>query len=470
MKRVLLRIGDMTCVGCEATLTRVLSAVEGVEVLSVDFTRGEVLVTCEAPATAGQLRVAVQGSGYTLDGIDELAFEGDVSEAKERQAGQDSAAGRAESAQVGMQPSAKSTAPDLTVVYLLVIVVGLYVIASKLGLLSALSAFPTVGTQQVGYLALFGIGLLTSTHCIAMCGGINLAQSVAGRSGHPLRRAGLYNAGRLASYTLIGGLLGLAGSAIALTTQMRAAVGVAAGVAMVVVGIGLVGRFSFMHVLAPKLPAPLARGAGRLAGKGPFAVGLVNGLMPCGPLQAMQLYAIASGGFLAGASSMFAFCLGTIPLMFAFSGIAGALKAAAKRAMTLASSAVIMLLGLVLAFNSLSIFGVSVPWLAGSGASEDGYVVSTLQLDGTQRVVTQLREDGYDNIQVVAGTPVVWVIEATEDALNGCNNQIELPAFDQEVTLEVGENVIEFTPEEVGTYSFSCWMGMLHGTVEVVES
>ena len=470
MKRVLLRIGDMTCVGCETTLTRVLSAVEGVEVLSADFTRGEVLVTCEAPATAGQLRVAVQDSGYTLDGIDELAFEGDVSEANERQAGQGSAAGRAESAHVGMQPSAKSTAPDLTVVYLLVIVVGLYVIASKLGLLSALSAFPTVGTQQVGYLALFGIGLLTSTHCIAMCGGINLAQSVAGRSGHPLRRAGLYNAGRLASYTLIGGLLGLAGSAIALTTQMRAAVGVAAGVAMVVVGIGLVGRFSFMRVLAPKLPAPLARGAGRLAGKGSFAVGLVNGFMPCGPLQAMQLYAIASGGFLAGASSMFAFCLGTIPLMFAFSGIAGALKAAAKRVMTLASSAVIMLLGLVLAFNSLSIFGVSVPWLAGSGASEDGYVVSTLQLDGTQRVVTQLREDGYDNIQVVAGTPVVWVIEATEDALNGCNNQIELPAFDQEVTLEVGENVIEFTPEEVGTYSFSCWMGMLHGTVEVVES
>ena len=458
VRQARLRIADMTCVGCEATLERVLSAVEGVHVLSADFTRGEVLVAYEAPADTGQLQAAVRESGYTLSGIEELAPEGGGAEPA-AQAGEEPAATQAATAR---------TAPDLTVVYLLVIVVGLYVIASKLGLPSALSAFPTVGTQQVGYLALFGIGLLTSTHCIAMCGGINLAQSVAGETGQPLRRAGLYNAGRLVSYTLIGGLLGLAGSAIALTTQMRAAVGVAAGVAMVVVGIGLVGRFSFMRVLVPKLPAPLARGAGKLAGKGPFAVGFVNGLMPCGPLQAMQLYAIASGGFLAGASSMFAFCLGTIPLMFAFSGIAGALKAAAKRAMTLASSAVIMLLGLVLAFNSLSIFGVSVPWLAGSGTSEDGYVVSTLQLDGTQRVVTQLHEDGYESIQVVAGTPVVWVIEATEEALNGCNNKIVLSAFDQEVTLEVGENVIEFTPQEAGTYTFSCWMGMLHGTVEVV--
>jgi len=56
------------------------------------------------------------------------------------------------------------------------------------------------------------------------------------------------------------------------------------------------------------------------------ACGLLNGFMPCGPLQAMQLYALGTGSFIAGATSMFMFSLGTVPLMFglgAISSIAG---------------------------------------------------------------------------------------------------------------------------------------------------
>ncbi len=37
--------------------------------------------------------------------------------------------------------------------------------------------------------------------------------------------------------------------------------------------------------------------------------------MPCGPLQAMQVYALSTGSFMKGALSMFLFCLGTILLM-----------------------------------------------------------------------------------------------------------------------------------------------------------
>ena len=44
-------------------------------------------------------------------------------------------------------------------------------------------------------------------------------------------------------------------------------------------------------------------------------VGLLNGSMPCGPLQAMQIYALGTEAC-GGALSMFAFSIGTVPLMF----------------------------------------------------------------------------------------------------------------------------------------------------------
>ena len=80
---------------------------------------------------------------------------------------------------------------------------------------------------SIGYGMLFVVGLLTSVHCVAMCGGIALSQSLrSGGStgaapeektrGSSLGRLApglLYNGGRVLSYTLIGGIVGALGSA-----------------------------------------------------------------------------------------------------------------------------------------------------------------------------------------------------------------------------------------------------------------
>lgn len=42
-----------------------------------------------------------------------------------------------------------------------------------------------------------------------------------------------------------------------------------------------------------------------------------------------------------------------------------------------------------------------------------------------------------------------------------------LQDFGEEVTLDEGENVIEFTPTKAGTYSYYCWMGMIQGNISV---
>ena len=65
---------------------------------------------------------------------------------------------------------------------------------------------------------------------------------------------------------------------------------------------------------------------------------------------------------------------------------------------------------------------------------------------------------------------MVWTITASEDSLNGCNNEIVLPAFDQQIKLKAGENTIRFTPESAGSYPYSCWMGMLRNTITVIST
>ena len=83
---------------------------------------------------------------------------------------------------------------------------------------------------------------------------------------------------------------------------------------------------------------------------------------------------------------------------------------------------------------------------------------------------TPLEGRDYPAIVVQKGVPVRWVIEAEATSLNGCNNRINLGKFGQpEIPLYTGENVIEFTPTESGSFFYSCWMGMISGQVKVVD-
>lgn len=99
---------------------------------------------------------------------------------------------------------------------------------------------------------------------------------------------------------------------------------------MVAMGLTLTGilRPSVLSKLLPKgAVRKVASTTAALRQRGPFLLGLVNGLMPCGPLQAMQVYAVATGSAAADALSLFAFCLGTVPLMFVAGSVIAALKA-----------------------------------------------------------------------------------------------------------------------------------------------
>ncbi len=366
----------------------------------------------------------------------------------------------------------------------LAIVCGLAILlflARQLGLTDVFLAFPTVGTETMAYPALFGVGLLTSVHCIAMCGGLNLGESLIGddgrlpgasrpgRLGSSLRSPALYNAGRLVSYSAIGALLGLVGSAFSVSPLTRAVVGVAAGIMMMVLGLSLTGAIPpglVSNILPKSLVKRLGKASRALRSRGPFLLGVANGFMPCGPLQAMQLYAIATGDPARGALSLFAFCLGTVPLMFVAGGVISALKARWRRAIMRVGGAALVLFGLVAAGNGLALAGVATPW-SGINIDTEAAAVATMGADGVQRATVKVDYGSYQDVHVKAGAPVELTFHVPEGELIGCNASLSIPAFGVTADLSEGDTTVAFTPTQPGTYPYSCWMGMIKATIVV---
>lgn len=90
--------------------------------------------------------------------------------------------------------------------------------------------------------------------------------------------------------------------------------------------------------------------------------------------------------------------------------------------------------------------------------------------NGSIQVINSTLTGGrYPDINVKAGIPVRWVIDAPPGSLNGCNYRMIIQPYGIERGLDIGENVIEFTPEEAGVFNYSCWMGMVRGTITVMD-
>ena len=149
-----------------------------------------------------------------------------------------------------------------------------------------------------------------------MCGGIALSQLQATFSKHQMRRHLDYNLGRVLSYSLLGGVVGALGSFITTDIGILKGLPIFLGALMVLMGLNKVGFLTRKPVLmSGKLNLILGRFKAKIGSHGSFVMGLLNGFMPCGPLQLMQLYALGTGSFMVGALSMFFFSLGTVPLM-----------------------------------------------------------------------------------------------------------------------------------------------------------
>lgn len=207
--------------------------------------------------------------------------------------------------------------------------------------------------EGAGFAAIFLAGLLTSPHCVGMCGGLLLSQSAQSRS--PALAALAYNAGRVLAYTAIGAIFGAVGAVINYTLSMKSMVFTLLGLAVALLGLNMWGLLPGLRALFPgqssacRLPAGARR---RFAGR-PLVTGLLTGLMPCGPLYAMWLHAVTGGSAAYGAMSMLAFALGTVPLLLLFGSLGSLLPKKWNKYLLKGSAVIVVAMGLKMLIRGL---------------------------------------------------------------------------------------------------------------------
>lgn len=445
--RKVLQIEGMTCSSCEMRIENTLKKLDGVAEVKAMYSSSNVYITYDVN------RVGLDRIIAEIEKLDYKVMYNKPSEQGRMNHG----------------PGGKSEG-ELSVNQWLgvgIILLALYmVIKHTVGF----NFIPEVNASM-GYGILFVVGLLTSIHCVAMCGGINLSQCISYKTGNgepgrlgTITPSLLYNAGRVTSYTVIGGIVGALGKAVSFSGAAKGAVAILSGVFMVIMGLNMLNIFPWLRKLNPRMPKIFGNKIHNSRGsKGPFYVGLLNGLMPCGPLQAMQLYALGTGSFTAGALSMFVFSLGTVPLLFGFGAISSVLSGKFTHKMLKVSAALVIVLGVVMVNRGFALSGVNIA----SAASGSGNVARVE--GGVQVITTRLESGRYAPIVVQKGIPVRWTIQADQNSLNGCNNRLRIGAYNiTDRRLVPGDNLIEFTPDTEGDFTYSCWMGMIRSTIKVV--
>lgn len=443
-----LKIGGMTCTNCENRIERALKAANGVFSAKVNYSKETAIVTFDASVIRlSEIEKIIENQDYQV---------------------------------IRQEQETDSKTNGLRAAGVVIIILAIYVIINRFGGFTIFNSFPEA-KAGMGYGILFIIGLLTSIHCVAMCGGINLSQCAPyqrANSSQASRIASLrpslqYNAGRVISYTIVGGIVGALGSVISLSGAGKGVVAIVAGVFMVIMGLNMLNIFPWLRKFNPRMPKIFAAKINeQKKSNRPLYVGLLNGLMPCGPLQAMQIYALSTGDPVKGALSMMLFSLGTVPLMFGLGALSTILTKKFTHRMMTVSAGLVMLLGIFMFSNGMALSGFSVPFISNAltkSTSAAGTATAEI-IDGKQVVTTTLSSGGYEPINVQAGIPVQWNIQATPETINGCNNRIIIPEYNIEKRLEPGDNMIEFTPKESGTVPFSCWMGMIRSQISVYDN
>jgi sulfite exporter TauE/SafE/copper chaperone CopZ/plastocyanin domain-containing protein len=443
VKTVTLKIGGITCASCQNKIEKKLRLTAGVLDAAVSYDRGTAVVTYDTDILSlDDIKIIIQNLGYEV--------------LQDR------------------QPQSDNT----RIIGILVIVVALYMLIRQFGLNRLFNAFP-LAEAGMGYGMLFVIGLITSVHCIAMCGGINLSQCIpqsavdGGQKRTAMRPGLLYNLGRVISYTAVGAIVGALGAVISFSGTFKGIIQLLAGVFMVIMGLNMLGVFPWLRRLSPRMPKIFARKirSEKAESKSPLYVGLLNGLMPCGPLQAMQLYALSTGSPFRGALSMLVFSLGTVPLMFALGALSSILSRKFTRRVMTAGAVLVVVLGLSMFTQGWRLSGFPLPSLLPQPAVPSQTTDTDIKIvDGVQIVNSALSSGRYPAVTVQAGIPVKWTIDAPQGSINGCNNRLFIPEYGIEHTFKPGENIIEFTPLETGKFPYSCWMGMIRGSITVVEA
>jgi sulfite exporter TauE/SafE len=369
-----------------------------------------------------------------------------------------------------------------------VILVGIFFILNAFDFLPQRFAV----SDDMSYALVFVIGLVASiSTCIAVTGGLLVAvaakynETTTGLTSAQRLKPHLYfNAGRIISYTLLGGAIGALGSALTLSPKINGLLTIIASAVMILLGLQMLKLLPSITRFMPAMPKAFSHRihdfAERQTKGGAFILGAATFFLPCGFTQALQLYVLAQGGFATGALTMLAFAIGTLPALLSLSAVSSfATGAFQRRFLTFAGAAVIVLgllniqYGLVLASGNMDVGAVAAgpkpapqavePQATTQGQKPAQQVVEQQAASEAKQIVV-MRIVGYNYIPnrftVKQGVPVEWRIDGSEAA--GCGRFLLAPGLGvRRILSSNSTTTIAFTPQAAGEFGFNCGMGMM---------
>lgn len=236
----------------------------------------------------------------------------------------------------------------------------LFVILQKSGVVNLVDA------SEMSYGTAFLIGVIASVStCMAVVGGLILSMSASyAKTGDNFKPQILFHIGRIVSFFILGGIIGMVGAAFALNQTSTFVLGVLIGLVMLVLGLNLLEVFHFTKKLQPAMPKFISRhvlGISKFNHRfTPILVGIATFFLPCGFTQSMQIYTLSTGNFISGGLTMLAFALGTFPVLALISFSSFSIKNSPKAGIFFKTAGLIVILFAL--FNLIGSF-VAMGWI-----------------------------------------------------------------------------------------------------------
>ena len=462
------RVEGMHCASCEILIEKKLLEAQNIKSVDASTSKGEVVVEYEGDRpNPERLSRMFKEENYRFYDVNEKVKS---SFAKKAFIGKEGAS------------------PTLVAFNIAIFVIIAFLFLQKIGIADFLSISST--SSVVTFL---GFGLLAGlSSCAALVGGIVLSMSKQWNSlyseeqttSQKLQPHIMFNVGRVISYAVLGGVLGVIGSRLQISPQITGYLVIAISFLMIALGLQMLGVKAFrkFQITVPKSATRYIANENNFQGKQmPFIMGALTFFIPCGFTITAQSLALLSGSPITGAMIMGAFALGTAPSLF-FIGLSS-VKFNSKPHLAERFSKVAGFLVLFFALYNMS-NQATVLGFTGFGdilsSAQNQTRVATVDakdlpqiVDGKQviKMTAYGSKDSPNYFKVRVGVPVRWEITADRTA-GGCNGSIiSNSLFSGSIDLIPGQvSVKEFTPEKTGKFRFSCQMGMVSGIIEVVNA
>jgi sulfite exporter TauE/SafE/copper chaperone CopZ len=449
MKKCQIDIKGMHCRSCEILIADELVKIPGIEEVVVDQNLGTAEIYYLGKIKHHRLVRAVAEAGYQIGKEERPLISKNVNDYK-----------------------------DLGIAFF--IIIALYSIAKNFGLFD-LSSSISGAYSSLGVVFLVGLTAGVST-CMALVGGLILGASARFSEDNPKSSKMekftphlVFNLGRVISYFILGGVIGYAGSFFQISSSFLGLMTIIVGLVMLLLGGQLIDIFPFLKRFSFTMPSFIGdflgvkdRSGQEYSHKNSFTMGALTFFLPCGFTQAMQLFAIKSGNPIVGALTMGIFALGTVPGLLGIGGLTSVLKKESSKLFFKTAGVIVISLAFFNISNGLNLVGFN-PRVLGASQNITVKDPNISLVNGVQEARMKQLSGGYrpNSFTIQKGIPVRWII--TSEDLYTCASSLIVQKLGIRKSLQLGENIIEFTPSELGTIRFSCSMGMYTGSFTVIN-